>query len=210
MDKGIKYDKMVNSPLNDQLGLFNNYFEIFQSVRKRIRDLGAGRIVDLACGTGNLCGELSEEIKVIGIDRDEEMLERARNKFPMGEFKRGNILDSCIEKESVDVVATSFVLHALTDQEQEIALENMLGYLKSEGKMIIVDYMFRDQKERFDTRKKLMDKGERGLWEFVEKKNFIDVAKFSEKIGKMGYCIRCEHMNDFSWVVEVEKNKPKA
>lgn len=67
-NKGIKFDKMVKDKINDELGLFEKYDEILSEIRNRIIKHKAERVIDIGCGTGNLCGELSDKIEVIGVD----------------------------------------------------------------------------------------------------------------------------------------------
>ena len=65
LNKGVKYDKMVQEKSGDELGLFDKYEDIFIMVRNKIIGYEIKDIIDFGCGTGNLCGSLSENINVI-------------------------------------------------------------------------------------------------------------------------------------------------
>lgn len=54
------------------------------------RGFTGGRILDLACGTGNSAAPLLRRgYSVVGVDRSEEMLAQARAKFPEGTWLQG-------------------------------------------------------------------------------------------------------------------------
>lgn len=59
MNRAIKYNKMVKERKDDELGLFEKYEDILQDVRKYILENNAYTIIDIGCGTGNLCGPIS-------------------------------------------------------------------------------------------------------------------------------------------------------
>ena len=73
-NKAIKFDKMVRDKSNDELGLFEKYDEILADIRSRIIEHKAVSVIDIGCGTGNLCGELSCQMDILGIDSSLEMI----------------------------------------------------------------------------------------------------------------------------------------
>jgi putative AdoMet-dependent methyltransferase len=139
---GVKFDNMVRTPKNDELGLFEGYDEILEETRNRIAQHKVEHILDIGCGTGNLCGELSEKYDVIGMDKNPEMLQRAKEKYKNMQCRIGSFLDKPFKENYADIVVTSYALHGLNEEEKKIAIKNMIKYLKNDGKIIIVDYMF--------------------------------------------------------------------
>lgn len=77
-NKAIKFDKMVKYKLNDELGLFEKYDEILSEVRARIIKYKAENVIDIGCGTGNLCRELSDKLYVLEMDQNIEMITEAK------------------------------------------------------------------------------------------------------------------------------------
>ena len=61
-NKAVKFDKMVRDKANDELGLFSMYDDILVDIRNRIIEYKAKKVIDIGCGTGNLCGELCDSI----------------------------------------------------------------------------------------------------------------------------------------------------
>jgi len=86
--------------------------------RRTVRDLelGPGSVVlDLACGTGDLCRELQEQhLRPIGIDLSFGMLAAARTTAPLVE---GDALALPVPDGSVDGVTCGFALRNLVELE---------------------------------------------------------------------------------------------
>ncbi len=88
-NKAVKFDKMVRDKTNDELGLFSMYDDILADIRNRIIKYNAKKVIDIGCGTGNLCGELSDSIEVLGIDQSLEMILQAKNKYRENLLSKG-------------------------------------------------------------------------------------------------------------------------
>lgn len=84
---------MVREQSNDELGLFEKYDEILFDIRSRIIKYKAVSVIDIGCGTGKLCCELSESMDITGIDQSMEMILFTKNKYNKMKFKLGNFLD---------------------------------------------------------------------------------------------------------------------
>lgn len=127
-NKAIKFDKMVRDKSNDELGLFEKYDKILSEIRSRIINHKAVKVIDIGCGTGNLCGTLSEKIDIVGIDQSLEMIIQAKKKYDKMKFKLGNFLDKPLSKNDVDIVTTTYAFHSLNNNEKKQALKYMLSY----------------------------------------------------------------------------------
>lgn len=86
--------------------------------RRTVRDLRLGpgsRVLDLACGTGDLCRELSAQgLRPIGLDLSFGMLAAARTSAPLVE---ADILRMPVPDGSVDGVTCGFALRNLVELE---------------------------------------------------------------------------------------------
>lgn len=204
-NKAMRFDEMVRGKTNDELGLFSMYDEILRDVRDRIKDSNAQRVIDIGCGTGNLCGELSNTIEVLGIDQSLEMIEHAKSKYPKMNFKIGNFLDKPVIKNNFDIVVTSYAFHSLTYEEKKIAINNMVEYLSDCGKIIIVDFMFNNEKARRQCREELILNSKDDLWEVINKKYYTNVDEIKKYINTIGFEIKAEHIINFTWIVEIMK-----
>jgi len=204
-NKAIKFDKMVRDIANDELGLFEKYDEILSEIRTRIQNHKAMDIVDIGCGTGNLCGELSADLDVVGIDQSLEMIVQAKKKYKNMKFKLGNFLDKPYRKNDVDIVVTTYAFHSLNDDEKKEAIHNMLEYIKDDGTIIIADFMFSNDIERAERKKEYCDKGRQDLWEVVDYKYYTNLEELEKYIRLLGCKIKKEHIVNFTWIVEIQK-----
>jgi putative AdoMet-dependent methyltransferase len=205
-NKAIKFDKMVRERLNDELGLFEKYDEIFCEIRNRIIKYEAKSIVDIGCGTGNLCGELSKKIDVVGIDTSLEMITHAEKKYENMKLKLGSFLDEPYRKNDVDIVVTTYAFHSLNDSEKKKAINYMLGYLKDSGRIIIADFMFKNNEEREKCKSNLYSKGRKDLWSAIDNKYYTNLEELEKYISLLNYEIHSEHIVNFTWIVEIEKH----
>lgn len=206
-NKAVKFDKMVRDRSDDELGLFEKYDEVLSLVREKITKSKAKTVVDIGCGTGNLCGELSSDIDILGIDQSLEMILQAKKKYKHLKFKLGNFLDKPIEKSYIDVLVSTYAFHGLTCDQKKEALKNMMEYIKDDGKIIIADFMFSNNEEREKCRKNLLAKGRKDLWEVIEYKHYTNLDELKAYVYSLNYKIYSEHIVNFTWMVEIEKNK---
>jgi len=204
-NKGIKFDKMVRDKDNDELGLFEKYDEILFEIRSRISKHKAKSVIDIGCGTGNLCGELSEKIEVIGVDSNLEMLEHAKSKYKNMNFKLGSFLDKPFRENDVDIVVTTYAFHGLNDNEKKEAINNMLEYLKDDGKIIIADFMFANDMEREKCINNLLSNGREDLLDVITYKYYTNVEFLEKYIKSLNCKISSEHIVNYTWLVEIKK-----
>lgn len=202
VNKGISYDKMVYEKSGDELGLFDQYENILQTVRDKISNNKFKSIIDFGCGTGNLCGPLSDSLNVVGIDRNIEMIEVGRNKFPKMTFIEDSFLDLTVIKDQADVVVSSYVLHGLLEDEKQQAISNMLKLSKN-NKIIIIDFMFKNMAAKKRCKDNLLKNNQNELWQFIESKNYFIVENFKKHIKKLNLKARFEHIVNFTWIVEI-------
>lgn len=204
-NKAVKFDELVKDQSRDELGLFRKYDEILEETRRRIVEHGAKSILDIGCGTGNLCGELSKKLDVMGIDQSLEMLLQAKRKYKNMKLKLGNFLDKPFCKDRFDIVVTTYALHSLDYDQKKKALRHMLEYVKGKGKIIIVDFMFLNESERIKIRDDLCNRGRNDLLTAIDNRFYTNVEKLKKYVETMGYKIDCEPIVNFTWIVEIEK-----
>lgn len=204
-NKGMKFDKMVKDKVNDELGLFEKYDEILSEMRSRIIKHKAKSVIDIGCGTGNLCGELSDKIEVIGVDSNLEMLEHAKSKYKNMNFKLGSFLDKPFRENDVDIVVTTYAFHGLNDNEKKESINNILEYLKDDGKIIIADFMFANDMEREKCINNLLSNGREDLLDVITHKYYTNVESLEKYIKTLNCKISSKHIVNYTWLVEIEK-----
>jgi ubiquinone/menaquinone biosynthesis C-methylase UbiE len=125
------------APYYDEPG--NQLLDIEQPiVREILEGLPVGVALDAACGTGRHTAYLAGlGHRVIGIDSSPEMLERAREKVPEGEFHEADLYTVPLDDHSVDLVVCAIALVHVPDLER--ALAELVRVLRPNGHLVISD-----------------------------------------------------------------------
>jgi demethylmenaquinone methyltransferase/2-methoxy-6-polyprenyl-1,4-benzoquinol methylase len=113
--------------------------------RRRAADMAAvgpgSRVLDVACGTGDLAIELARRVtpggEVVGSDFSDEMLERARRKAPEVRFEWGNALDLVYASETFDAATVGFGARNFADLDKGLA--EMTRVVKPGGRVVILE-----------------------------------------------------------------------
>ena len=117
----------------------NQLLDLEQPVVREILDtLPVGVALDAACGTGRHTAYLASlGHKVIGIDSSPEMLARAREKVPEGEFHEADVSEVPLADDSVDLVVCAIALTHVPDLER--ALSEFVRVLRPNGHLVVSD-----------------------------------------------------------------------
>ena len=104
-----------------------------------------GRVVDVGSGTGTLAIELARrrpDVEVIGIDGDQEVLDRATRKPDAAavRWRRGLASELPVEADSVDAVVMTLLLHHLDASGKHEALTEARRVLRPGGHLHIADW----------------------------------------------------------------------
>jgi ubiquinone/menaquinone biosynthesis C-methylase UbiE len=129
------YDRWA--PFYDEPG--NQLLDIEQPIVREILDcLPVGVALDAACGTGRHTAHLASlGHRVIGVDTSAEMLARAREKVPGGEFHEADLREVPLPDDSVDLVVCAIALSHVADLEG--ALAELVRVLRPSGHLVISD-----------------------------------------------------------------------
>ena len=114
--------------------------------------LGQGWVADMGMGSGTgseALAALYPTIRVTGVDINQEMVERAAARYqrPNLDFRAGDIGKPCFERESLDAIFNSSVLHHVTSfneyrlEEAARALEHQVAQLRPHGSLIVRDFV---------------------------------------------------------------------
>lgn len=103
-------------------------------------------VLDMATGTGDIAFEFAKrgDIRVVGVDISEAMLERARAKAEQKklssavEFHKGDALNLPFPSETFDIVTIAFGIRNLPDYEK--GLREMIRVAKKGGKILILEF----------------------------------------------------------------------
>jgi ubiquinone/menaquinone biosynthesis C-methylase UbiE len=114
-------------------------FGLEEPVMHRLfESLPPSRVLDAACGTGRHSAFLATRgHRIVGVDRSAEMLERARQKVPAGDFREGDLGALPLDAGSVDVVVCALALVHLPDVTA--AVREFARVVRPRGRVIVSD-----------------------------------------------------------------------
>ncbi len=106
--------------------------------RKRAVQGLHGKVLDVACGTGDMAVELLRQgCSVTGVDLSKEMMAIAKRKAPQAEYRLADVERLPFGDASFDAVTCAFGVRNFVHLEQ--GLSEMLRVLKPGGRMVILE-----------------------------------------------------------------------
>lgn len=93
------------------------------------------KILDIGCGTGWFCNELSQFGETTGVDLSEEAIKRAKHLYPDITFIAGNLFEIDLSIEKFDVVVSQEVIPHVGNQIGY--LDSIANTLKPRGYLIL-------------------------------------------------------------------------
>ncbi len=143
-DVGRFYDKQADS--FDSFAFNSPYWETHERpcIVRNLEGLldSSTRIVDLACGSGRLSNTLidmgAKPQNIVGVDMSRELLKKASQRIPDGNFVLGDISDLGIKPESIDLAVSSMAFQYLDNDSLQRTLDSASIYLKKGGKIFFL------------------------------------------------------------------------
>ena len=203
-DWAYGYDECTNKA-QGELRIFEGYAIAMEKVRQTAIEPCPLRILDLGCGTGNLLGELSPNLEVVGIDQSIEMLLIAHNKYPTMILRLDNFLDQPYCTNYFDVVVSTYALHHVKPEEKVNILHYMCDYLQTKGRIVIADLMFLNCAERDRCREEYLAQNRADLWDIIDDEYYFIIEDFQSFAEKMGLTVHYEHITNFTWLIVIDK-----
>ena len=194
-DKDVKID-------HGSLKIYKNYEVILDTVfKKATSNINKEvEILEIGVGTGNLANRfLSEGFRITGLDQSREMLNVAKEKFPKLKLRLGEFLKIPFENSTVDIIVSTYAFHHLNDEEKGVAIKEMLRVLKNNGKVIIGDLMFQNEKQKQKIMKNLTSKQ---IEEIVDE-YYSNIELLQTEFKKYGKTVNAVQIDEFNYVVEV-------
>lgn len=97
-----------------------------------------GKVLDVACGTGDMAVELLRQgCSVTGVDLSKEMMAIAKRKAPQAEYRLADVERLPFGDANFDAVTCAFGVRNFVHLEQ--GLSEMLRVLKPGGRMVILE-----------------------------------------------------------------------
>ncbi len=101
-------------------------------------ELCRGRVLELGCGPGELAVEIQRRgCDVVGVDKNREKIDRARERYPSIEFHRADALDVDLPQASFDTALLPEILEHLPEATGNRIVDRAWSLLKPGGRMIV-------------------------------------------------------------------------
>ncbi|HTX59916.1 MAG TPA: class I SAM-dependent methyltransferase [Verrucomicrobiae bacterium] len=125
------YDALADAYQAGRIGYSSDLYNVLAGFGLAARH----RVLDVACGTGLASRPLIEGgLKVTGVDASEEMLERARARFPGATWERGSAEKLPFGDGTFDVAICAQAIHHL---DRKAAIAEMMRAIKPGGLVAI-------------------------------------------------------------------------
>ena len=155
--------------------------QAFVEVADEISTESCEVIADVGCATGAFPGYLKARFpnkEIVGIEYLDSLRSKAKNDFPLLDFRYGNVLDKTSVTQTYDVITMLGVLCIFDDYKSVI--ENVLGWLNPDGRLILhnmvsefdVDVVIKYKKSSLDPISADLESG----WNIVSEKSLSLVA----------------------------------
>jgi len=125
--------------------LWRRYMEKTLPVVQEAADVGAGeRVLDLACGTGELERRVARDhpdAEIVGVDLAGSMIDRARRKVgdrPNVRFEAADVHDLPFPSDSFDALVCANTFHYFT--RPDIVLREAARVLRPGGRIVVLDW----------------------------------------------------------------------
>jgi trans-aconitate methyltransferase len=157
-------------------------------------------ILDAGCGTGDLTAIISESGALVeGVDLSEEMIQKAREKFPGLIFTVASITEY-EKREFYDAIFSNATLHWILDKEK--AIKKIYENLKFGGRFVFEMGAKNNLKEVIAAIKKVLK--ENGFTEKVNQQNwyFPSIGEYATLLEAAGFTV--EYATQFDRETELE------
>jgi SAM-dependent methyltransferase len=145
--------------------------EFIKKMVKRYKKTMGNELLDVGCGGGHHDLFLKSDFEVVGIDRNEKMLEFARRRNTELVYHLGDMETFKLNREFDVVLAMDMIMYNLSYVDLEKTLVNFSNHLKEGGVMI---FFVEDLKEKFEQNMTRLKKHKRGNLEAVLIENHYD------------------------------------
>lgn len=123
--------------------LWNKIVKIAENI-----DKGAA-VLDVGCGNGRLLEALKDrDVDYVGVDKNEKLINHARQQYPGYKFLRSDVLDlGAVPEFGFDYIFSIALLHHLPGESYRVdALKQMRNKIKKDGLIIVTVWNLWKQK----------------------------------------------------------------
>jgi putative AdoMet-dependent methyltransferase len=175
------------------------YDETLSRVTEKASPKENDLVLDIGTGTGNLAVQFLElGCQVVGMDPSAKLLEMAGQKTDKwkGHFQiklcENPFLEVMFPENTFDIIASTYSIHHITDDEKRLSVKEMKRVLKPAGHIIIGDVMFKEPADKI-----------RALAEYPDMENEYQATldTFPDMFADEGFDVEIEQIADTVWII---------
>lgn len=201
----VNYDTDVFRTGSKGLKFYQNYDKVLERTAEEVIR-ARGNVIEIGIGTGNLTEKIIENgaltiDNIIGIDQSLNMLIEAKKKLAKLKLMLGTFLQLPLKENCCDTIVTSYAFHHCNENEKRLAIQEMDRVLRQNGRIIITDLMFENQKAR-NYFEKSCTPWER---EDLEDEYFANIDELQDIFLSLGYQFCYERIDELIWMIVAQK-----
>jgi putative AdoMet-dependent methyltransferase len=198
------YDDTVSGVDVEYREVFRNY----QPILEQVSLLSQGHVLEFGAGTGNLTEKLlNRGHKVTAIEPSKSMREIAKTKLfdhPNVSILDGDFLTFEVPY-CVDTIVSTYAFHHLTDEEKAEAISRYRKLLKTGGKIVFADTMFKSKSAYQQAIEDAKEVNLLNLAKDLETEYYTTISYLQNIVEVNDFFVIFRQCNHFVWIMEAVK-----
>ena len=193
------------------LGVDIEYREVFrnyQPILEQVSLLSHGHVLEFGAGTGNLTEKLlNKGHTVTAIEPSKAMRGIAKTKLsgnPNVSILDGDFLTFEVPHH-VDTIVSTYAFHHLTDEEKAEAISRYRKLLKTGGKIVFADTMYKSEAAYQQAIEEAKEANLINLAKDLETEFYTTISYLQKIVEVNDFVVTFRQCNNFVWIMEAVK-----
>jgi putative AdoMet-dependent methyltransferase len=117
------------------------------------------------------------------------------------EVLRGDFLDIPLPPESIDIIVSCYAFHHLTEDEKAVSVSLIRDILRSGGRIVIADLMFKNPSEKERLRQDMVSSGRSETFEELNEEYPAYYEDLERSFQRKGFNVCGEQPTDSVWIL---------